>query len=277
MIVYDYDQLAEVVAAYEEFDEFAFDVETKGSHPLEPTRNEVFWISLAGPGRADVIPMGHPLGNVLYYEAPKTKTGRISTAATATPTPVFGKPPKQLWIEDVLGPLQPLFFSDRRKWGHNTKFDIQSLSKYYGKIMPPPFGDTLTACHLINENHQGYKPYGLESCVKREIGFTWEKSFGKEPWAAPFNIAARYSYFDAKYDWLLAQHVVPILREEGLWDLFEMEMGVLEVVSHMEMHGVDIDVAAIKKVDASLQEEITETYAKICDAAGWEINLNADA
>lgn len=277
MLVLDYDQLAEVVAAYKEFDEFVFDVETKGEHPLDPGRNEVFWISLAGPGRADVIPMGHPLGTIIRYEAPLTKTGKVSLSASAMPTPIYSRPPSQLWPEEVFGGLEPLFFSKRRKIGHNTKFDLQSIAKYYGILPPPPYGDTSVAAHLINENHIGYKPYGLESCVKREMGFTWEKSFGKNPAAAPFNIAARYSYFDAKYTWLLDRHLKPILEEEGMLALYEMEMEVLEVVCHMEMRGVDIDVPAIKAADESFAAEIAEVYAKVEKAAGWKINLNADA
>ena len=56
------DTLDELVADYSEFEEFCVDVETKGPHRDDPRRNDVFWISLAGPGRADAIPCGHPLG-----------------------------------------------------------------------------------------------------------------------------------------------------------------------------------------------------------------------
>lgn len=285
MIVTDFDQLAELVTAYKEFDSFVFDVETKGSHRLDPVQNEVFWISLAGPGRADVIPMGHPLGNVLRYEAALTKTGKLSKAQNATPTAVYGKPPMQLWPEEVFGALEDLFFSDREKIGHNVKFDVESVAKYFGGlIMPGPFFGTDIAAHLLNENWKGFKPYSLGSCCHRELGFYWEKSIGAESEKHPFNIAARYSYFDAKYTWLLAQHYKEMLEEDGFLDLFNLESMVTEVVCHMEMAGVHIDTDAIKKVEASFAEELEETYRKICDAAGneWptetgEINLNADA
>ena len=278
MLVTDYDQLAELVTAYKEFDAFVLDVETKGPHPLDPLRNEVFWISLAGPGRADVIPMGHPLGDVLHWEKPLTKTGRISTAANTIPTRVFGPPPSQLWPEEVFGNLEQLFFSDRAKIGHNVRFDICSVAKYYGGKLPdPPYISTDVAAHVLNENHTGFKPYSLESCCRREIGFTWEKSFGKAPATVPFSIAARYSYFDAKNDWLLWLAYKAQLEEEGLMDLFRLEMDVTEVVCHMEMAGVPIDVEAINKVDESLADEIAETYEKVRRAAGWDINLNADA
>jgi DNA polymerase I-like protein with 3'-5' exonuclease and polymerase domains len=221
--------------------------------------------------------MGHPIGDVIRYERALTKTGRVAQGRSATPVPVFGKAPKQLWPGEVFEALRPLFFSKRRKIGHNVKFDLCSTEKYWGEPIPGPFGDTGVGCHLLNENHQGYKPYGLEACSRRETGFTWEKSFGAKVEVVPFTFAARYSYFDAKYDWLVWRSVKPQLEDEGLWDLFEVEMDVLEVVCHMEQTGVTIDVPAIKKIDESFTAEINETYEKIVKAAGWNINLNADA
>lgn len=274
MIVTDFDQLAEVVSAYKEFDSFVFDIETKGGHPLDPQRNEVFWISMAGPGRADVIPFGHPLGNVLYYEHPRTKTGRISTAATATPVPVFSKPPPQLWPEEVFGGLEALFFSDRLKINHNIKFDVTSLKKYYGKLMPGPFASTDVMAHLLNENWTGFKPYSLGTCVHRELQFYWDKGMGKLVDTLPFKIAGRYSYFDAKYTWLLYLQLLAQLEEHGFEDLWKLECDVTEVVCHMESNGVPIDVDAIKKVDASFAQELDETFDLIHEAAGFDIDMN---
>lgn len=275
MIVTDFDQLAELVAAYKEFDSFVFDIETRGQNALDPRTNEIFWISLAGPGRADVIPMGHPLGDILRYEAPRTKTGRISTAATATPTPVYSKPPPQLWPEEVFGGLEALFFSERLKVNHNIKFDVESIAKYYGGVlMPGPFASTDVAAHLLNENHTGFKPYSLGSCCWRELGFVWDKGMGKLMDTLPFPIAARYSYFDAKYTWLLYLEYMRQMEEEGLTDLWKLECDVTDVVIHMEHNGVPIDVDAIKEADASFKQEIEDTYAEIREAAGFDIDMN---
>lgn len=275
MIVTDFDQLAELVAAYKEFEEFTFDIETRGKDALDPRTNEVFWISMAGPGRADVIPMGHKLGDVLYYEAPRTKTGRISTAATATPVPKFSPAPPQLWPEEVFGALEALFFSERLKINHNIKFDVESVAKYYGNVlMPGPFASTDVMAFLLNENHTGFKPYSLGSCCYRELGFVWDKGMGKMIGELPFKIAARYSYFDAKYTWLLYQHYLAQLEAEGFLDLWKLECDVTNVVINMEHNGVPIDVDAIKAADASFKKEIEETYDEIRDAAGFDIDMN---
>jgi len=62
------DQLELLVDDYMQFEEYVFDVETMGEHRDDPYRNEVFWISLAGPGRADAIPCGHPVGERVEYD-----------------------------------------------------------------------------------------------------------------------------------------------------------------------------------------------------------------
>lgn len=278
MIVTDFDQLSEVVTAYKEFDAFCFDVETIGADRLNPRTNQVLWVSLAGPGRADAIPMGHPLGNVSHWERPVTKTGKVSVAASAIPAPVHLPPPPQLRPGAVFQVLSDLFFSDRRKIGHNLKFDLCSIRKYYGgKLPPPPYASTDVAAFLLNENHTGNKPYALANCCKRDLGFTWEKSFGAMVEMHPFSIAARYGYFDAKYAWLLWRRYEQALENEKLTDLFELEMDVLRVVCDMETTGIHIDVDAIKRVDRELREEIEDTYNKIRKVVDWDINLNANA
>jgi DNA polymerase I-like protein with 3'-5' exonuclease and polymerase domains len=288
MIVTDYKELKEIVKIYSDFEEVVFDVETRATNgekdgALDPRTNEIYWISIAGPGRADVIPMGHPNGDPIRWEPALTPTGRLSTAANATPKPVFAAPPEQLWPEEVFGGLEPIFFSKgRRLVNHNIKFDLETIAKYYGGKLPPPrYGETGVMAHLLNENHIGGKPYSLGACVKREIDFAYEKSIGVDLTKVPFKTAARYSYWDAKYTWLLWRELKQKLHEAGFWELFEIEMDVLKVVVRMEHLGVHIDVPAIKKADADLSADILEVKGRINKAAGpgWEsddgeINLN---
>lgn len=279
MIVTTKDQLEEIREIYSGYDSFAFDVETKGPYSLDPTRNEVFWLSLAGPGRADCIPMGHPLGHIVSWDIPMRKDG-TGPLKNRKPIPVYGPVPEQLWIGDVMDRLKCVFFSDQRKIGHNTKFDLCSLAKYYdGNLPVGPYGDTLVLAHTVNENHFGgyHGPYSLGSCVSREFGFKYDKTTGKAPETHPFNVTGQYAIFDAKYTWLLHRTLELDLDDQGLRDLYEMEMQVLGVVCRMELHGVDIDTEAIRRVDVELRRQINEVYARVQAAAGWDINLNANA
>ena len=53
-----------MVEYYLKQDAFSFDVETVGTHRGVPAVNEVMWISFSTHGRGDVIPMGHPNGEI---------------------------------------------------------------------------------------------------------------------------------------------------------------------------------------------------------------------
>jgi hypothetical protein len=220
MIVFNLDQMAELVAAYMEFDEFVFDVETMGDTRGDPRLNKVFWISLAGPGRADAIPFGHPIGEITK-EADKytdrwkdPETNRWRTKVVHVPAE-FSAPPKQLYPAEVFSALRPLFFSNRRKIGQGVKFDLVSVAKYFKAVPPAPYGDTITAAHLINENRKSKR---LGDLVKEEFDFAYDKLIGKEVEKHPFSVAANYAILDSKYTWLLWRKYKPQLIKEGFWN-----------------------------------------------------------
>lgn len=277
MIVTTSGQLQELVEAYSGFDEFAFDVETNS---LDPHTNRVYWISLAGPGRGDTIPLGHPLGDLVtpaykerepWWDAENpTKTGKPRKKwRTVHHPPVFSDPPEQLWPEEVFTALRPLFFSERRKIGHNVKFDLGSVKKYFGEHVPPPYGDTLIACHLLDES----LPKSLEQVIKREFQFEYEQ-MGKFILESSFRDIARYSFLDSKFDWLLWKRLVPRLKKERLWGVFRLEMDILQVLLYMEAEGVLVDEHAMSDLDTELQDKIEVLEKKLYKSAGevWDLN-----
>jgi DNA polymerase I-like protein with 3'-5' exonuclease and polymerase domains len=283
------DALDELINDYFDFDEFVIDIESKGPHRGDPRRNEVFWISLAGPGRADAIPCGHPIGERIirdpdddYYRINpvngRHQEHQINPSSNRpkwvdVPEP-FEDPPKQLWISDVTEALRPLLFSKRRIIGHNVKFDIQSLTKYYEAPPPGPYGDTLVAAKLINENHRGYRPYSLGACVEREFHFKYEK-IGKNVDEHPYSEAHLYSYLDAKYTWLLWLLYTKQLKQEEVDHVFGLEMDLLPSIIDSELTGIEVDEKALGVLGKEWSLEMARHQIAINDAAGWEVNLNA--
>jgi DNA polymerase I-like protein with 3'-5' exonuclease and polymerase domains len=283
-------QLREVVEAYKAFDEFVIDVETVAPTKqgrLNPLRNEVFWVSLAGPGRADVIPCGHPLGERVIYDTDDethrvNKQGKYQEHRTNPDTgrekwydlpDQWTAPPKQLWVSEVAKGLEPLLFSERRKVGHNLKFDLRSMAKYYGgKVPPPPYGDTEIGSRLVNEN---FPAYDLKTCVTRAFHFKYEK-IGKEVEVHPYSAAHTYSYLDAKYDWLLWLKVKRGLDREEMWDIMNLEMDLLSVIIDMEDTGIQIDIDVIQRLGREFAMEMAKDKVAIDKAAGMEVNLNAN-
>ena len=266
------EDLKQVVEDYLDFDEFAFDIETVGTRQprlldgqrnekdkpaLDPMTNEVWAISLAGPGRSDVIPCGHPLG------------------------------PEQLMKAQVMEGLRPLFFSDRRKINQNVKFDLLSIAKYYGEVPPPPYGDTLILVFLLNENRPSYK---LGALTATYLGYEYDEKLGAQAYSVSFERAMRYSIADAKMAWLLWHKIRPQFDKPSrrrLAALLDLEMDVLGVLIQMQWTGAYIDADQfpdlIKKLEGQVQtarrtiKELVgpEFQAKLKEETGKDFNLNS--
>jgi len=283
-------ELHALVQDYLDFEEFVFDVETTGDFRGDPRRNQVFWVSLAGPGRADVIPCGHPIGERVDYPADDTvrrinpsnhhhqerrineATGREKWFDVEEP---FSDPPKQLWVSEVMEGLQPLFFATngRRVVGQNVKFDLESVAKYYDGAVPTgPYGDTLVASRLIDENFPSHR---LGECVKRAFHFEYEKIGRIGPERFPFSEARLYSYYDAKYTWLLWQRYKRALVKENVRSVFDLEMELLPVIIHMESVGAPIDVEALERLREEFALQLARIQVAVNKRAGTEVNLNA--
>lgn len=201
------EQLKDLVEFYSKVDAFAFDVETVGENRIQPVVNDVMWISLATEGRTDVIPMGHPNGEFLRWDKELLLSGQRKLAAgkelkdadysknEAKWVAVFDEPPAQLLPGDVFKALKPLFFSDKLKIGHNVKFDLKSIAKYYRGVVPSkPFFDTLMAAFIIDNRNKN--TLGLAACAERELKIKVEKGIGAMVEVHSFDDVAHYSGFD---------------------------------------------------------------------------------
>jgi DNA polymerase-1 len=282
-----HEALEELVSTYSDFDEFVVDVETKHPYGLDPRRNDVFWISLAGPGRADAIPCGHPLGERIerdpnddFYRIKdgKHQEHRINETSgrpkwVMVPEP-FYDPPKQLWITEIIEALRPLFFSPRRKIGANVKFDIQSLAKYFGAMPPGPFADIIISGRLINENEFAYD---LGTQAKRFFHFEYAKLGKKGVENYPYSEAYYYSYLDAKYTWLLWILHKELLERESQRHIFDMEMELAPAIIDMEMAGIAIDSTVLEELGKEFALEMARHQEAVNKVAGYDVNINAAA
>lgn len=277
--------LTELVGAYSNFSEFVFDVETTGEHRGDALRNDVVWLSMAGPGRADVIPMGHPVGELItpeekvkepwWDEENPTKTGKprkkwrtVLKPATFTPAP------PQLDRAVVFDALKPLFLSDRRKIGQNVKFDVKSVAKYLGELPHGPYGDTMIGEFLLNESKTHRRDLGALSSRYLDYDFE-DKGIGARVEAHGFSVVSKYSYLDAKNTWLVWKAILPRLKAEGLMGVLDLEMDVLEAVCDMEMTGAFIDMGRVKDLLVKVDDQCDRAMVRIYKEVGHEINLNS--
>lgn len=282
------EQLTELVEYYLKQDAFAFDVETVGTRRLDTPINTVLWITLHTHGRTDVIPMGHPNGELLQVIYPLTGQGkkRVDAGYEAREydysrdekkaTKVYSDPPKQLFPQEVFEALRPLMFSPTiLKVGHNLIFDLTSVSKYYKNEVPcAPYFDTMIAASLLDNRHK--KQYSLDACVKRELEYEMVKGVGKEIEKHTFYDAYKYAYIDAVYTFLLWKKYAPRIEEDKLSRVMGLEMATLRVLCDMKLQGAHIDEQALVSLNDDLTKELENIKADIYKAAGRVFNINSN-
>ena len=284
-IITSTDQLQDLVSYYSKQDAFVFDVETVGDHRGDPRQNTITWIALATEGRVDVIPMGHPNGDYIRTEYPLLPSAqdRILKGLPIRPSDyskderkakkIFSEAPEQLTPGEVFKALKPLFFSDKIKIGHNLKFDLQSVTKYFGALPSQPYACTLNAAFILNS--QDRINLGLDDCLKREFGYHMVKGVGKEVEVHSFDDVATYAGLDAEWTWKLWNKYAEKLDQDSLRGLFNLEMDVLDVICHMELRGADIDTSELAKLKANLEMQLETTKANIYKFAGKAFNINS--
>jgi DNA polymerase I-like protein with 3'-5' exonuclease and polymerase domains len=251
---------------------FVFDVETTGVFRRVPVVNDVSWISLATEGRTVVVPMGHPNGNFLRSKAYRRKNKE--TGGWDSFPAVFSPPPTQLTQREVFDILWPLFFSpDIIKIAHNATFDFLSIAKYYGRYPCAPYGDTLVAAWLLDENRQ----LGLKPLVNIRYGLDYDKKgTGKCVEIHPLATVARYAWLDARMTWLLWKYLRPqISRDSRLEEVWELEMDVLETLLHMQSHGAPVDVESMEELRKELRARLVDVEGRVYKRAGTVFNLGS--
>lgn len=279
------EQLDEFVRHYSQVDAFAWDTETIGENRLYPVINDVCWISFATDGRVDVIPMGHPNGELEGYEKPLLLQGQ-RRLAEGKPildshyskderkwTPKFGEAPEQLTPREVFDAIEPIMFGPALKIAHNAKFDLKSVAKYYkGRVPAKAHFDTLMAAFIVNNLNKF--DLGLAACVKRELGITVEKGVGENVALHSFSDVAKYSGIDAEVTWQLYKALAPKITG-SLQRVWKLEMDVLSALCDMELTGAYIDQDALKVLAQEIEKGKQEAEARCYKLAGKAFSINS--
>jgi DNA polymerase I-like protein with 3'-5' exonuclease and polymerase domains len=279
------EQLKEFVDFYSKVDAFAWDTETIGEDRLYPVINDVCWISFATDGRTDVIPMGHPNGELEGHDKPLLLTGQ-RRLAEGKPileshyskderkwTAKFGEAPKQLTPRQVFDAIEPIMFGPALKIAHNAKFDLKSVAKYYGGRVPSkPHFDTLMAAFIVNNLNKF--DLGLAACVKRELGIEVEKGVGENVALHSFSDVAKYSGIDAEVTWGLYKALAPKITG-NLKKVWGLETDVLMALCDMELTGAYIDQDALEILAKEIEKGKMAAEARCYKTAGKAFAINS--
>ena len=187
----------------------------------------------------------------------------------------------QLTEADAMAVIAPLLADPTvKKTGHNLKYD-RSVLVSNGYVLAGVSGDTLLADYLLEPERNRHK---LDDLALRYLGHTMipisELMDVKDPEAtfaeADLDKAAVYGAEDAQITYKLDRMLEPKLDELELRSVYEeIELPAMEVLSDMELTGIQVDTAQLAALSVELGERIEGLEASIYREAGREFTINS--
>ncbi|PID69224.1 MAG: DNA polymerase I [Flavobacteriales bacterium] len=190
-------------------------------------------------------------------------------------------PESQEETQQILEEFRP-FFEDEsiEKTGHNLKYDIKVLSNYNMPVKGKLF-DTMIAHYLINpdmrhsmdrlaETYLHYKPQPIEELIGKKgknQGSMRDVALEKQ---------TEYAVEDADITFRLMAYFKKELKSGNLTKLFDgVEMPLVNVLSAMEIEGINIDCDYLKELSKALTKDISRLEKTIFEQAGEAFNLGS--
>ena len=178
---------------------------------------------------------------------------------------------------DWNGFLKALFSSEVKKASHNVK-DLQRLLLESGLPAEGFVFDTALAAYLLDATAGSYDLQrlfvaycGAELPKPAHLEKDAFSPLGGDPALAEASFASYVTAVDALYDKLL-----PLLREEKLWELYETaELPLCPVLAEMEQTGFQVDAGALRRFGGLMDTRIKELEASIYEMAGGSFNINS--
>jgi len=228
---------------------FAFDTETDSLNPLytKLVGLSFSWEGLSGP--AYYVPVGHEEG-------------------------------EQLPLEQVLAALKPVLENPKvAKFAHNAKFDVNVLSQFDVCVQGLRF-DSMVADYLVDPS----RPHGLKELAYELLGVrmtpiseligTGAKAISMAK--VDLRKAADYAGADAAVTSELVTKLSDQLVESGVNDLYTgVELPLIEVLSHMEQHGVKVDTGYLGQLSHVMGNRLQALEGEIHALAGGAFNINS--
>ncbi len=120
---------------------------------------------------------------------------------------------------------------------------------------------------LIDEEQFSYslnnlsKKYLKRTKQEKELNEAAD-AFGLDPKGDMWKLAARYvgkyAEMDARNTWDVYQHQIPILKEQGLWKVWELECRLTPALVDMTAKGVPVDIPNAERLNDELKKEEVE-------------------
>ena len=237
----------------------ALDTETTS---LDPMSGRLVGISLAtAPGRACYIPLAHG--------APADGTLALDDPA-----------PEQIPLKEAVARLKPLLeHSGILKVLQNAKYDLVVLKRV--GIDVAPIDDTMLISYALDTGLHGH---GMDALAQEFLGhspipFKEVAGTGKAQITfdkVPLDKATRYAAEDADVTLRLWHSFKPRLVGERMATVYEtLERPMVGVLAQMEMAGIKLDPAILKRMSSDFAQKLAGLEAEIHELAGEEFNIGS--
>jgi DNA polymerase I len=191
------------------------------------------------------------------------------------------EPNRQLPLGQVIEALRgPFTDASIPKVGHNLKYDYVMLVRNGLRPYPLIF-DTMIAEWLTNpiSHNLGLKNLAWVRLDLRMTEITSLIGTGKKQITmakVPIDQAATYAAMDA----IAVLRLMPELKNEleanaALLLFNEIEMPLIPVLADMEMMGITLDIAFLKKMSGELQTRMYEIESRVFEHIGDRFNINS--
>ncbi|MDP8298925.1 MAG: DNA polymerase I [Candidatus Tantalella remota] len=166
------------------------------------------------------------------------------------------------------------------KAGYDMKDDIRLLVEE-GISASGSIFDVMIADYLIDPARP---KYDLESMAMRHLEYNLAHAGGQMEWGsdgqATMGMEDKEDHLEAceSSDMILRLYakLAPVLKKKELDKLFfEVEMPLVNILAEMELDGVGIDIAYLKKQSKEIDKKLDGVTKKIYDLAGEEFNINS--
>ena len=167
--------------------------------------------------------------------------------------------------------LMPLF-ADKTLTiiGHDLKQLIKAVS-YHGRTeVKAKLFDTMIASYLLNP---GSRAHDAASIILKVLGKELQAGSGQESlFGVDFRLKAHELYFISKVAEYLKKDLEKT-NDQGLMD--KIEMPLEHVLADMELNGVAVDTAVLKKLSERVNADIQSVTKRIYKEAGQEFNISS--
>jgi DNA polymerase-1 len=268
------DEIDALARELREAGRFGLKVLTDGAVAMQAT---IVGLAFATSARtARYIPVAHPGSKEPEAGGLPSGNGQrgldLFDAAAAVPGPGLAK---------AIETLRPVLEDPSvEKVGHDLKFDAIVLARH-GVELRGLGADTMLASYLLDATRSGHP---LEATALEHLGYkalTDEDVRGRGAKAVSLAAVAPRSaltYAGERSDLALqlADHLSPMLRKEALDTVYRtLEQPLIPVLAKMERAGVRVDVDALRRQSAHVEEELNKRAEQIYELAGEAFNINS--